>query len=333
MDDSLELIADPTRGEAIKAVHETRKNCKKGRGLIRLVRPVLGDEYREANVRFRDAGRALSPIRAPHALLETFDDLIASASDQLPHGGVLGVRQHLAEQSSQATEAIVSSERDRLEETRSQFEGVRDRVTGWRIPDSFESMTNGIAKTYKRGRKRHAEALEAPTGGNFHEWRKRVKYLWYQVRLLRDSAPSILRPLARRLHDLSDALGDAHDLAMLRGQMREWERDDISDELDAVDVLARGRKAELEERALSLGMRIYTETPEAFTNRMEGYWDAWHEMAPAKAGELAELYPPDDGLAQTSLEDLRNMARNAGVDGRSSMDRAELERSVRAAGF
>lgn len=326
------MIADPTPDEIVEAVHETRKNCKKARGLIRLVRPVLNDEYKQANIAFRDAGRALRPIRNSHALLQTFDDLVASASDQVPNSGVLGVRQHLAQKSSQATEAIVSVERYRLEEASSRIEGIRGPVAAWKIPDSFGSMKDGIAKTYKRGRKRHAKVLQAPQDANFHELRKRVKYLWYEVRLLRNSAPSILRPLAKRLHDVSNALGDAHDLAILQGQMREWERDEIKDGIDAVDVLAQGRKAELEGRALSLGMRIYTEKPTAFAKRMKGYWDGWHEMAPAKAGGLADLYPPDDGLAGASLKDLRNMARDAEVDGRSSMDRAELEGSLRAAG-
>ena len=53
-----------------------------------------------------------------------------------------------------------------------------------------------------------------------HEWRKRTKDAGYHVRLLRDAAPSILEPLEDRFHDLSDALGDAHDLVVICERLR-----------------------------------------------------------------------------------------------------------------
>ena len=45
------------------------------------------------------------------------------------------------------------------------------------------------------------------------------KYGWYHARLLQPVAPSALGPLAKRLKDLSDGLGDEHDLAVLRGMI------------------------------------------------------------------------------------------------------------------
>jgi CHAD domain-containing protein len=333
IDESLRLLDSPEPGEVIESIHETRKNCKKGRGLARLVRPALGPDYAETNRELRDAGRSLSPTRDPHALLQTFDDLVASAPGQIPDGGVLGVRQELARRSRAATDAILTTESGRLEDAQSLLRSARDRSGDWALPDEFEPMAGGVTKTYKRGRNRLGDVLEAPLDASFHEWRKRVKYLWYQVRLLRDSAPSLLRPFARRLHDLSDALGDAHDLALLRQQMRGWHRDDLNDEIGAVDLLAAGRKDELEERALSLGLRLFAEKPQAFAARMEGYWNAWQRTAPRGAGEIEDLYPQDDRLADHSMDELRKLASAAGIDGRSSMSRDELEKSLRATGF
>ncbi len=57
------------------AVHEVRKRCKETRGLARLVRPALGDQFGRLNHTVRDAANELSSIRDAHALLGTFDDL------------------------------------------------------------------------------------------------------------------------------------------------------------------------------------------------------------------------------------------------------------------
>jgi len=45
------------------AVHEVRKDCKKLRGLLRLVRPAAPALYRAENRIFRDAAR---PLKAMH---------------------------------------------------------------------------------------------------------------------------------------------------------------------------------------------------------------------------------------------------------------------------
>ena len=47
-------------------VHDVRKRCKKVRGLLRLVRPGLGPDYRRANADVRDAARELSSLRDAH---------------------------------------------------------------------------------------------------------------------------------------------------------------------------------------------------------------------------------------------------------------------------
>ncbi len=45
-----------------------------------------------------------------------------------------------------------------------------------------------------------------------HEWRKRVKDLWYHVTLLQDAWRPVMSALADEAHELSDRLGDEHDL-------------------------------------------------------------------------------------------------------------------------
>ncbi|MFG0333894.1 MAG: CHAD domain-containing protein, partial [Maioricimonas sp. JB049] len=61
-------------------VHQVRKRFKKIRGLVRIVRPALGNQYGPINTWYRDAGRTLSEIRDATTLIETFDRLADRAS-------------------------------------------------------------------------------------------------------------------------------------------------------------------------------------------------------------------------------------------------------------
>lgn len=272
--ESLDMLDDPQSGNAATAVHETRKNCKKGRALARLVRPALGDAYRMTNRQLRDAARTLAPIRDPHALLETFDELGRSAG-LVPEEDLPGLNHLLVTESEQATAAIVESDNGRLQRTQELLTETRECTTSWELGDKYEPVGRGLKKTYKRGRKGLLKSEDEPRPTTFHEWRKRVKYLWYQIRLLYGAAPSLLRPLASSLHDLSDALGDAHDLAHLSDRLDDSESGVDRVELETVRELAGERRQNLENRALTLGRRLYVEKPGAFSARIGGYWNTW----------------------------------------------------------
>jgi hypothetical protein len=78
-----------------------------------------------------------------------------------------------------------------------------------------------------------------------------------------------------RAHDLSDLLGDHHDLAVLRedaeGRAGLLRRETI----DSLDELIEQRQTELLDDALAVGEELYAEKPKKFAARIEGYWTEW----------------------------------------------------------
>lgn len=337
-DECLTLLDGP--GDDVEeAVHEVRKNCKKLRGLVRLVRPALGNAYRPANVAFRDAARQLSSIRDAHALLETYDDLLAAVRTSRTDGhdvsgAFLEVRGGLAARAAAASASVAEGD-ERIRAARELIAGGRDQIDHWPLSNDVDVLAGGLTKTYRRGRNRMRECLFRPTDEGLHQWRKRAKYTWYHVRLLRDAAPSVLKPLIGRFHDLSDVLGDDHDLAVLVEQLRadtgDFGGDDaVATTVQAVEVV----RADLQQRAMRLGPRLYAERPSAFADRLVAYWTAWQEHGDERAaGEIADLAPADDDLDERSVRQLYAIARELDVPGRSSMDRDGLISSIRAAGW
>ena len=86
--------------------------------------------------------------------------------------------------------------------------------------DSFEAVAKGLERTYRRGRRAFKAALEEPSAEALHEWRKRVKDLWYEHTLLRELWPPVMSATGDEAHELSDRLGDDHDLVVLAAWVR-----------------------------------------------------------------------------------------------------------------
>jgi CHAD domain-containing protein len=321
-------------GDDLEAsVHDSRKRAKKLRGLIRLVRPALGDAYRRANGSFRDAGRELSGIRDAQAALATFDALVAASPELLPDGGVGGVRAGLAalaESAAQADDRQGRTERavDLFRAGSRQVDRAKLDAPGW------AAVGSGLERTYRDGRRALAEARRNADPTVTHEWRKRTKDAWYHVRLLRAAAPSVLEPLEDRFHRLSDALGDAHDLVVITDRLRASPHlFGGQAQVRAARELADTRRAKLERRATRLGVRLYAEKPSRYADRIGAYWHVWHDAGDEKpAGGLADLFPPTDDLDVLDVEELRDRAGAAALPARLYPSRAQLIGELRAAG-
>jgi CHAD domain-containing protein len=327
---ALEEVGGPGGDEA---VHDSRKRGKKLRGLLRLVRPVLGDAYGPANAAFRDAGRELSALRDADAALASFDDLVAASADRLPEAGLGGVRVGLAADATHTTNG--RDRRVRAEAAADLMRAGGSRVARARVDASgWSALAPGLASTYRRGRKALADVRQKPRSERVHEWRKRAKDGWYHVRLLEPAAPSVLQPLDDAFHALSDALGDAHDLVVIADRLRtDPDRYGGPDRVRAAIGLADRRRVTLERRAVRLGARLYAEKPRAFAARLGRYWEAWHDVGDEKAtGGLADLYPPADDLDDLDMETLRDRAGVAGLPGRPYPTRSDLVGELRAAG-
>jgi CHAD domain-containing protein len=278
IDHAIDELRGKTKSSREEAVHEARKDLKKLRSLLRLVRGEIGDEvYQRENEGFREAGRRLSGVRDADVMIETLDSL-AEHSKEMNAETVAGLRQALREHRA-ALEGDGGGRKKARNEVVQTLRVTRERVEEWPLEtDGFEALEDGLRREYRRGRRAYHAVLEDPSTENLHEWRKRVKDLWYHHTLLQCSWPELMDPLADQVHELSDLLGDDHDLAVLC----EWAQTHPAaaggmSGLEAFNEAARRRRSELQAEALVLGERLYGERPRAFLRRLGSYWQAWRE--------------------------------------------------------
>jgi CHAD domain-containing protein len=269
-----ELTGAQSGGELAEAIHSARKDMKKLRALLRLVREPLGKEFfRAENRRYRDAARLLSRSRDAEVKLETLGALRERFGDELPAEPVGAWCQALATERDEIVEAGGGEAAERIERVIEMIGAGRDEVRDWPLRgDSWKLIGPGLRRGYGKGRRGLKQARREPSADNVHQWRKRVKDLWYQLRLVRMAWPGLLGETTDRAHELADLLGDHHDLTVLAEDLAR--RADLASREELAALIER-RQTQLLDAALELGARLFAEKPRAFSARIEGYWDAW----------------------------------------------------------
>jgi CHAD domain-containing protein len=268
---AIERLRGSASGEVDQAdaVHGARKDTKKLRTVLRLLRDELPrDVYEHEMQCYREAARLLSTARDAEVKLDTLDDLTEQA-EGLPEETVEAWRRILARD----REAAVNTGSD-PKAAIERLEGGLARIEGWRLEgDSWGMIEGGLERAYRRGREAMRAAEKDPSETHFHRWRKRAKDLWYALQLVSGAWSETLDPFADQAHRVSNLLGDHHDLAVLRADLRE--RRFGEEETRLLEAAIEARQTGLVGEAFQLGRRLYAERPKAFSRRLRRYREAW----------------------------------------------------------
>ena len=234
-------------------IHGARKQLKRARATLRLLRSSIGDElYRRENIAARDAARPLSNARDEEVLSQALEGLVErfgpmDAGVDFRHGA----RELAGKQLDDIKAALAKS---------------MARARAWQFDDdaNWDCIANGLRSTYRRARRGLRQGRKDRATEDLHEWRKQTKYLWHQLQLLTPLAPRPIGELADEFHRLADYLGDEHDLAVLRTRASGT----VTDPIDR-------RREELQDRALALGERLYADKSKAFVHDLQKQWSDW----------------------------------------------------------
>ena len=264
-------------GDRDEDIHSARKGLKRMRGLLRLVRRELGtDDYRRENVVCRDAARQLAGLRDATVLVATLD-VLAGDLDDVGRQACASVREVLEDRRRAAWNVPNGGDREHaIDGVVAHLLAADARVDAWGLKQGgWKTMDDGLTRVYRRGRAEFDACSWRPSADRFHQWRKRVKYLYYQTQILKPLWPTLMKAWQDELDRLGELLGDDHDLAVLGDRLR-------------VDAPAPGaaepllvqigrRRHALQREALILGMRIYGERPRDLSRRLRVSWRAWKE--------------------------------------------------------
>jgi CHAD domain-containing protein len=251
-------------------VHEARKQMKRIRAALRLLRPALGaGAYRSANRRVRDAAKLLAPIRDAQSLLTTVEAL-----KQRSRGG-RGADLYLHRLKEQLLTARAAS-RARLtgrfsRESSSLLRGAAALLR--KMPAKRReplSAIQGLRRVYREGRRALKRVRRRPTDQAFHEWRKQTKYLANQATLVSLPYRLKVKGLKRRAEKLAQTLGARHDLDVALAKLQDTPtRRRLGPLPGGIAKSINKRRKKLARRAYVLGRRVYREKPLKFAKRLE----------------------------------------------------------------
>jgi CHAD domain-containing protein len=202
--------AEPPREDAI---HEARKSVKKVRAIVHLVKSDNGRGLAGSKKRLRDANRVLSQSRDADAMNETLSKLLNRRPRLLSEH----TRARLHRQLSTHRDAVArtTAREGAWKDVADELRAIKRTVKRWsQSHKGFGSLLPGLRVTHKRGRKAMAQALDRGRAEQFHEWRKQIKALWYELRLIEDSSARIRKDI-KALDQAETALGDDHNVAVL----------------------------------------------------------------------------------------------------------------------
>jgi CHAD domain-containing protein len=256
------------------AVHEARKHLKKVRALIRLLRPETGEAfYKAENAAMRKAAQRMSSIRDSHVRVQTIEKLTVKTGKRRTPAAFARIRTAMVARLRQVLEE--SEKEDWSKQAAVEIERALGRLDKWPLKHlTTKSIRSGLKAACKKARRALADARRSATDANLHELRKRVKDLWYDLRLLGDDRPPPIEALTKRLRDLGQKLGDDHDLAMLLAARAD---NPLPEPVDwgTLEKATNLRRPRLQRAALRLASKALIRKPGAFADFVAGRWETW----------------------------------------------------------
>lgn len=243
-----------------KAVHDARKALRRARSVLAMVAGDLPKSERKAVGRaLQESRRALSMIRdhavAPTALglLPLGDEdraaakrVLDNAAEALP--AVTDIKQLLGESAARAAaqaEALEASLPPEL---------------------SWDTVVDGISEIY--GEARSARRAAKHSKQWFHAWRRRSKELAYQLQLVAGHAGARVAAMQSEIDGVSDTLGPAVDLVMVREFVSTYGQGLGDDEIDHLKTAVDAQLDDLMAQTRKAARDTFSQKPRRFAKRL-----------------------------------------------------------------
>jgi CHAD domain-containing protein len=276
IDDALERIRHPSENRS-EDVHVIRTTIKRLRALLRLIKPLIAPAlFKRENTRLRNAAGRVAFKRDADAARVALSTLRASIRQRADRAAISRVLRGLEVNTVPAgpVEAALAGIGSVLALTKRNYARVAPAEEGW---SAFEP---GLRAIYREGRKRMRRALETGGDEDFHRWRIRAKNLYHVLQILEPIWEKKLGKLIARLRNLQRAIGDDHDLAVVK-KLLTAEPEVFGGPLVSGRVIAciNSRSDMLRVKSSRLGKVIFDQKPRQFTRRLGSHWKAWQKEA------------------------------------------------------
>lgn len=269
-------------------VHDVRTRLKRSRAALELISPELGRAAKKTDRRLRNRGRRLARPRDVVVQAHTFRILGTRLSRELPAGLLERMRDVGEQMRRQLDDDSVEKE---LRATAKALRKLRRRVRDLPLRRGRRAIGEGITRTYRHARRAFAAVRENPTPGRLHEWRKQVKLLSNELKIVGRAVPELATRYLDKVEKLGELLGQVHDLDCAAATAERHPRWFGSDaDREAVRGLVAEHRAALEREAFALAAAVFAGRPRDVRELVETGWQTWRSRKrDAKTEEVPHI--------------------------------------------
>ncbi len=272
---ALHHIEHPKKADRTEDIHQVRVHIKRLRALLRMLKHVTDVEVvKRENARLRDAAKSLSGFRDAFVASETLKSIFAdTAPRQMKDAArLLGVKHRPSKSKADLDLALKDAARS-LRNFADEFRHLPFSTRGW------SALAPGLEDSYRRAR-REFERCEKRGAGHlgdcFHNWRKRVKDLGYQLELLENLPAGEIHPLRKSIRRLGTLLGDDHDYVVFADQVRQRENHYLGlANFRPVRKRLKRRLKDLRAKEFAVARHFFADKPRLWIARLATWWKVW----------------------------------------------------------
>ena len=257
------------------AIHEIRKSVKKTRAILQLIGADNGPGLARNAKRLDAINRRLSGLRDADVMLETLHRLRAAHRRILNERCFARVHRRLSSHKKSMMRA--ARRKGTWRRVGQSVRKIRQDARQWKPEHrQFGSLAARIRLSHRRGRRAMARARKRQRAADFHEWRKQIKTLWYELRLVEGCSPRIRRDV-KALHRAEEWLGNEHNIVVLCDELaQDRPQGESRIDLDRVRLAGDRCQCDLRTKALASTRRIYARAPGKYADAIRREWKRWH---------------------------------------------------------
>ena len=277
----IETARDREGAPQEERVHEVRTRLKRSRAALDLIGSEAGKVKKAAKKmdrRLRDKGRRLARPRDVAVQAHTFRILGTRLSRELPAGLLERMRAAGEQMRRKLDEKSVEKQ---LRRTAKALRHERRRLRKLPVKRGRRAIGKGITRTYRKARRALAAVHDDPTPERLHEWRKQVKLLSNELKIVGRAVPELATRYLAKVEKLGDLLGQVHDLdcaAATTERHPRWFGTDA--DCEAVRGLVAEHRVVLEREAFALAAAVFAGRPRDVRELVETGWQTWRKREP-----------------------------------------------------
>jgi CHAD domain-containing protein len=258
-------------------LHQVRLAIKKLRAILRLLGPLVSKTFfKRENARLRSAARRLARLRDLAVARRTLEQVTDKLAGHSQGAAVQEVFEFFLAQTPASShhdedrESTLRLAARTLAQTRLASHALALPDRGWK------TIELGLKKLYRQNRTWMKCASSSDKDEDFHEWRKRVKYYFYLLKMLTPMWPSRLGKTVKHLDCLQDKLGKDHDLAVLKSFLvKHLSNPGYRTPVGRVVQYLKKRSLKFRKQSMALGKVLFDDKPGQWMKALRKRWEDW----------------------------------------------------------